>query len=280
MSRSNFQLPKEFSDNLVVVEAHRRMMLDKIDQTIRMAEVRCLPFDVLLKRIEHLWDCEAAGEVVYRACSEPFSHNQMLALAESARRLADAIDDLPSSLKAKSDRAVKRILSRMSAEIASPIVVPWLDHDRKLRREIAYRVLRDTGLSAEFGPRLLDIFGRSGDQECLKLLARNPAALAAVNFQTVLEKIEEEYWRMRVVQSVLLIEPERGRSLSARNPHEFVWAVGRLKDASLLPDLRRLLEVHASDLNFISIYAWCLGQLGATEDLAELRNLVGDLSAE
>jgi hypothetical protein len=39
----------------------------------------------------------------------------------------------------------------------------------------------------------------------------------------------------------------------------------------LLPDLRRLFDAHSGDLKFISLYAWTLGQLGATEDLARLR---------
>jgi hypothetical protein len=46
----------------------------------------------LLKRIEHLWDEHYAGEIVYRTCSEEFSDNQYYALAESIRRLADAVE--------------------------------------------------------------------------------------------------------------------------------------------------------------------------------------------
>jgi hypothetical protein len=141
MNRSNPDLPQEFAGNPVLVEAHRTMMLDEIDRTIRMAEIRCLPFDDMLRRIEHLWDDDAAGEIVYRACSEPLSQNQLCALAESVSRLAETVEGLPSTLKAKLDRAIKRILSRMPAEVAVPIAEPWLEHKRKFRREVAYHIL-------------------------------------------------------------------------------------------------------------------------------------------
>ncbi|MER9253983.1 hypothetical protein NKI59_19540 [Mesorhizobium sp. M0598] len=271
MHRSRINLPEEFAANPVVVAAHRESMLEDIDRSIRLAEIRCLPFDVLLTRIERLWEDDAAQEIVYRACSEAFEHNQLCALAESARRLAEAAGQLASGKKTSVDRAVKRILSRMPGPIAAPIVEPWLSHARKFRRQIAYRVLRASGFPEALGAKLLEHFERTADQECLHLLARNPHALLATDAVRVLDSVKDEYWRMRMVQAVMITDTSRSRILAADYPHEFVWAAGRQKDKSLLPDMRRLKAGHSSDLSFVSLYAWALGQLGAADDLAALR---------
>jgi hypothetical protein len=130
---------------------------------------------------------------------------------------------------------------------------------------------RECGLSAESGARLLDIFWRTGDQECLKLVARNPLALSSVDARLVLDHVEDAYWRMRVIQAVLTVDVERGKSLGVEYPYEFAWAAGRLKEASVLFDLRQLFASNSSDLRFVSIYAWSLGQLGARQDLVDLR---------
>ena len=63
-------------------------------------------------------------------------------------------------------------------------------------------------------------------------------------------------------------------SLSLAYPREFVWAVGRQKDAGLLPVLRHLFNMNPDDLDFVSAYVWALGQIGAREELSRVRQLV------
>lgn len=122
--------------------------------TLDMAEIRRISFDQLLSRIEKLWNDELASQVVYRACHESLSHNQILALAESVRRMADAAENLASPARLKALSAV-----------TGPIAEPWLTHRYRFRRELAYRIFRGTGVAAEAGRRLLCAFHRSGDQE-------------------------------------------------------------------------------------------------------------------
>jgi hypothetical protein len=162
----------------------------------------------------------------------------------------------------------------MPAEIAGPIVEPWLEHKRKFRREIAYQVLRRCGITSEIGVRLVAIFQQTRDQECLRLLARNPTALLAAAPEIVVKLLDEEYWRMRVVQSLLAISIDRGAVLSASYPREFIWAAGRQRDPALLPAMRKLLADRQDDLDFVSLYAWALGQIGARDDLLQLRSVL------
>lgn len=273
MATRKFEPLNELLNDLRVAAEHRRAQLAELDRTIRLADVRCISFDELLSRIERLWHDDGASEIVYRASTEELSHNRLGALAQSVKRLADAADRLPSPFKATIDRAVKRILSRMPGEIATPIALPWLEHRRKYRREIAYYILRKVGLDSESGTALLSVFQRTGDQDCLKLLARNPSTLASSDAEHVVNFLDEEYWRMRVVESLLIAGDERAVLLGVRYPREFAWAVGRQKDATLLAVMRNLLDERAHDLTFVSLYAWALGQIGARDELRRIRNL-------
>jgi hypothetical protein len=247
------------------------MAISEIKQTISMSEVRCLPFDELLRRIERLWEDPQASEIVYRACEENLSHNQLHALAESVRRLANAVDLLPSAHKASPDRAVKRMLARMPAEIAAPVAEQWLEHRRKFRRDIAYSVLRACGLTATSGVRLLETFNRTGDQECLKLIARNPVAIGDLNVPALIARTEDEYWQMRLVQAALVANRSKAMPLAESHPREFLHSVGRLKDMTLIPTIRQIFRQHSHDLQLLSLYAWVLGQLSEREVLEQLR---------
>ncbi len=273
MARQNYDPLAELLNDPGLAEELRRAQLVELDRTIRLADVRCISFDELLSRIERLWEDEEASEIVYRASTEEFGYDQFCAIARSVRRLADAVDRMPSPSKARIDRAMKRILARMPGEIATLIVLPWLEHKRKFRREIAHAVLRKAGLDPQSGVALVAIFQRTGDQGCLKLLARNPSALAVSDAKQVLDLLDEEYWRMRALEALLVAGDERAILLCARYPREFVWAVGRQKDATLLTVLRSLLDAHAQDLAFVSLYAWALGQIGARDELHRVREV-------
>ena len=139
---------------------------------------------------------------------------------------------------------------------------------------MAYQIFRRAGVPAEFGARLLEAFQKTGDQECLQLIARNPDATAATDALTVAELIDDEYWRARVIQSLLIADPEKGRASSAGYPREFVGAVGRQRDSSLLPIMRDLYATYSHDLEFLSLYVWALGRLGARQELAEIRKTI------
>jgi hypothetical protein len=274
MARPDARLRKLLASDPGIAAAHRESQLAEIARTLDMAEIRCISFDQLLTRIERLWDDDAASQIVYRACQKSFSNNQIHALAESVRRLADAAEGLPRPAKSKALRAVKQILARMPMHIVGPIAEPWLMHKHKFRREIAYRVFRGVGVAAEVGPRLLAAFHRNGDQECIQLIARSPAAVAAVDAADLLALLEDDYWRMRVIEALLTTEETAGVSFSYLYPYEFAWAVGRKKDTALLPGLLSLFNKHSNDLDFLSIYVWALGQLGAQDHLSRIRELI------
>ncbi|WP_416795502.1 hypothetical protein [Ciceribacter azotifigens] len=268
---SRFSLPARFADHPDLIAGHRQKLIEEIERTLSLAEVRSLPFDELLNSIEHLPDISNSAEIVFRACEYAPSLNQAYALAESVRRLAESVDGLPSRRKPPYDRAIMRILSRLPAEAAWPVVDPWLEHNRKFRRETAYAILRKTGIDERAGLRLLEVFENTGDQKALELIARNPSATRTLDIRQILPLFEDEYWRMRLVEAVLVDDEPRALILASDFPREFTHAVGRQKQKRLVPNLRSLFDLQSENLDFLSIYAWALGQLGALDEIGRLR---------
>ena len=266
-----FSIPAKLADNPELIALHRKMLMEEIDRTLSLAEVRSQPFDELLNSIERLPDISNSAEVVFRVCEYEPSRNQAYSLAESVRRLAEIVDGLPSRRKPTYDRAIRRILSRLPAEAAWPVADPWLEHKRKFRRETAYAILRKTGIDEKAGSRLLEVFESTGDQTALELIARNPSATRALDVKQVLPLFEDEYWRMRLVEAILVDDETRALTLAADFPREFTHAVGRQKQKRLVPKLRDLLALQSENLDYLSIYAWALGQVGALDEIGRLR---------
>ncbi|MDO3432572.1 hypothetical protein QWJ46_07725 [Rhizobium sp. CBN3] len=268
---ARFTIPSSLKDDPDIVALHRQFLVEEIDRTLSLAEVRSLPFDELLTGIECLPNIDNSSEIIFRACEYEPSLNQAYSLAESVRRLADSVEELPSRLKPTYDRAIRRILSRLPAEVAWPVCSPWLEHKRKFRRETAYLVLRKTGVDETAGARLLGVFQSTGDQMALELIARNPLATRNVNIETILPLFDDEYWRMRLVEAVLMDDETKSVMLATKYPREFTHAVGRQKQKSMLPKLNSLFDLQSENLEFLSIYAWALGQIGAMEEIRKLR---------
>lgn len=117
----------------------------------------------------------------------------------------------------------------------------------------------------------------SSDQQLLELIARNPDLVAASDEWYLLEKIDEIYWRMRVVEGLLQVAPERALALGNRYPIEVVHAIGRLEARERLPFIRELFLKSRDNPHFLSIYAWALGRIGDETHLREVREAMEDL---
>ena len=82
---------------------------------------------------------------------------------------------------------------------------------------------------------------------------------------------------MRLVQAALISDKAKAMALLIYIRANFHMLSGELKDTTFTPKLRELFEKHSEDLNFMSLYAWVLGQLGAHVELAELKKHVEKL---
>jgi hypothetical protein len=76
------------------------------------------------------------------------------------------------------------------------------------------------------------------------------------------------------MEALLVHKPFVALALARRYPFEFAHAVGRTGDKSFRDPLCDLLQTNFGDLEFLSIYAYALGKIGAKEELESLKTLI------
>jgi hypothetical protein len=111
----------------------------------------------------------------------------------------------------------------------------------------------------------------TGDQELLALIARSAEAIQATDVDWLLNELNDQYWRMRVIEGLVLMRDERVLHYVHTYPFEFVYAVGRLQAKEFAHVIRRVMRSHPKDCELLSLSAWALGKLADREGVAEIR---------
>jgi hypothetical protein len=130
--------------------------------------------------------------------------------------------------------------------------------------------LRHIGVTVGLANCLIASFRRTGDEKMLELIARTPNVVADIDAEFLLDNLSEDYWRVRVLEVLLLAAPQRGVKQAVDYPKEFIWALGRAKADSYAPLMERIVDVNRYDIGILSIYAWALGRLRAERELERL----------
>lgn len=255
-----------------------RTQLGKLDRAIQRALLRCLSPDEITERIAKLDEGDDANDYVRRLSEMELPDSEWDRLVDAMDSLAQRSEDVPSRLKAKLDRTLLRLVRLLvrlrQIDLANHFAEPFVDHRRKARREWAYAALRKKQISQSIAVKLLKVFHQTGDQEALQLIVRNPERVPEIGADVLMENLDEEYWRARVVAALLLHDRQSALSLSHQYPFEFAHAVGRVEDTSLLSSLSDLLDDNQDDLEFLSIYAYALGKLRAKDQLESLEEFL------
>jgi hypothetical protein len=134
-----------------------------------------------------------------------------------------------------------RLVRALPSELAVRFAEPYVDHPRKGRRQWAYVALREKHISPEVARKCADSFRRTGDQEALMLIARNPECVLEVGPEFLLSNLNEKYWRARVLEALIGHDRTAALFWSRKYPLEFAHALGRTCDRSLLEPLRLTL---------------------------------------
>jgi hypothetical protein len=254
-------------------DIRRVFAVQELHRTIDYALHRCLSVREIAERLlarEDDLDTTDVDTLLEMALAEA----DRGVLLKAVARLAARSETAPSRLKARIDRTILRILRLLPSEMSAPFAKQYLGHRLKSRRKWAYSAFRDVLISHEVSETLVAVFREHGDQEALQLIARNPAQVVATGPEFLLENLQEEYWRARVVEAALVEHRRAAIHLADRYPFEFAHAVGRLEDRRLLRVLCRLFPSNCSSVEFLSIYAYALGKLKATTQLNALREYV------
>ncbi len=192
-------------------------------------------------------------------------------LAREVDSLATATEKLKSLDRSRADRRLIRLARALPRHQLFEHARRDLGHKRKLRRMGAYKALREVGVTKELAPKLVSLYETTHDQEPLELLARSPDAVQAVDVSWLISHIDEQYWRMRVIEALMLKEDERAMQFRTSHPHEFVHAAGRAGGKGFAPLLRELAHSHQSDWELLGLITWAFGAFGDRGGVAEMR---------
>ncbi len=246
------------------------IFLDKLGRTVRYAKLRCLSPTEIFDRIAGLDLDPEVTDYVYRISELRLTSSNLEHLLGAMKNLANRSESSSSKVRAKIDRILLRLVRLLPTDIGNNFAEPFVDHRLKSRRRRAYSSLRQKPISKIIAVKLANVFKQHGDQDALKLIARNPKRVTDVGGEFLLANINEEYWRARVVEALLDYDRPTALLIAKRYPFEFAHAVGRSGDDSLVSYLTDLFPANQDDMEFISIYAFALGKLGAIAELESL----------
>ena len=246
------------------------IFLDKLGRTVRYAKLRCLSPTEIFDRIAGLDLDPEVTDYVYRISELRLTGSNLEHLLGAMKNLANRSESSSSKVRAKIDRILLRLVRLLPTDIGNNFAEPFVDHRLKSRRRWAYSSLRQKPISKIIAVKLANVFKQHGDQDALKLIARNPKRVTDVGGEFLLANINEEYWRARVVEALLDYDRPTALLIAKRYPFEFAHAVGRSGDDSLVSYLTDLFPANQDDMEFISIYAFAMGKLGAIAELESL----------
>lgn len=259
---------------LDVQDYEKQIRLHQLEKTIEYANIRCLPSVELIKKISSLDQDDDPAGYIARLLELDLNESELSLLGRAMTELARRSEGAPSTLKRKLDRILLRLVRMLPSELAAHFAAPYLDHRSKDRRFWAYSALRKKLIPQGVAEKLVDIFRRTGDQEALELIARNAVRVTETDPEFLLASIEEKYWRGRVIEALLIHQRPAALALASRYPFEFAHAAGRVGDRTLGRTLRELWRANSDDPDFLSIYAYALGKIGAKRELQTLKKFI------
>lgn len=256
--------------------------LSDLARTIKFAEIRCLARYEVLERLLNLekWDEIDLDAHLYRLTECQLTPAEQSLLFDGMKYIAQTTERAPAEAKHRAEVVLLRLLRLMPQKLAIRFARPYLDHPRKGRRKWAYFAFRRVALSRDDCTRLAAAFRRTGDRATLPAVTRTPYCVRVIGAEFLLAKLsakKDRHWRGRVLQALLGYDRDAAISLAERFPWEFVYAVGRSGDQSLVSTIAGLLKLRSKSPDFLSIYAWALGKIGAESAIRDLKEVVGKL---
>jgi hypothetical protein len=250
-----------------------------LDRTIRFARLRCMPRQELIERVLNfeVLDYEALDACAFRLTELELKSPELKFLATSMIEIARKTETASPEVKGFVDKALLRLVRLLPAALANRFAMPYLDHKRKTRRKWAYVNLREKQLSRRTATKLAKVFRETGDRAILGFITRTPECVRILGARFLIDRLNskgEEHWRGRVLECLLTYDRDEAIALAPNFPWEFTYAAGRTGDRSLLPVIRSLFKSNSKSGAFVSIYAWCLGKIGAREEIDVLEHFI------
>ncbi len=267
---------KEIAEESILGALAVMQAIDDARRTIALAKIRCLPFETLLRRLS---DCGAQeSELVYVLIESARSADEDSALTAALDEILKSID-APNPDRDRGERNIARLLRTVRPEISKALAIDCLKHRRKSRRTIGFRAAANLEIDGDLTHFCLRRFSETDDDRFLKLILSRPLQLEQVSpDELIREFADDEYWKMRVIESTLRADQKVGLQLSNNSPKSFIWAAGRLGLSNFIPEIKGLLSSSNDAHSLLGIVAWAFGRFRAASELESLSQLVDDLA--
>lgn len=259
----------------------RALELEELGRTLAYASTRCWGWRDLQSRIGTIWRGEDSEVVISRLAEMALTEEEAEAFAAELRQLAIACEALRAADRQRADRRLIRLRGFLPDTERTREALADLKHTRKIRREAAYKLLRDLGVASEYVPALLAAYEHTGEQRWLELIARSERTLACVDPIWLIEQLEKPYWQMRIVAELIRQHDARVLEIRSRFPRAFIHAVGRVGASEYAPCVDETVRAHLNDFSLLDLAAWTYGKLRHEEGLALIqRTLDQELERE
>lgn len=264
------------SNNDTAFSSGNDIDLESLIHRFSIAEIHCLTIDELFQRLSEIWRDEYFSQVVSRVLDINLTDDKKIELGQIVYRLASLDREISSKERMRIDRVINRLLCAIPHSLAIEILTSSLKHRRKARRKLAENQLKHIGVDVRLSEVLISKFKETGDESFLQLIARSKYAVPFIDYQYLLNNLSNPYWRMRVIESLILAKPEIAIAIAESFPYEFVYAIGRQNFIEGLPKLKKLLERYTNtrNMNFVSISIWVVGKFAARQELEIIRNIL------
>jgi len=213
---------------------------------------------------------EDRNEAIKQLRERLLSHEEAARLAEVVSKLGDLAESAGSRERGALHRTIRRLVASLPPELALTAASRHLSAPQKSGRQIAYRVLRQTGISESAAEQLRLVYEKYHDGEILELVARDERAILTWGPIDLATAMDDRYWQARVLAVLLDREHQHLEQLAFRFPIAYAHAVGRLSDESALPLLQRVLEKNWDNADFLCLYAYALGRLRCRREVEAL----------
>jgi hypothetical protein len=250
-----------------------------LDRTIRFARLRCMPRHEVIERALTLdtLDPEQLDAFAFRLTELNLTPAELRFMAASMTEIARKTESASPEVKGMVDKALLRLLRLLPTTLANKFARPYLGNRRKGRRRWAYFTLRGKHISRRTAGTLAKVFRETGDKAILGTLTRTPECVRLLGASFLIDRFkgkDEAHWRGRVLECLLTYDRGQAIGLAPQFPWEFIYAAGRSGDGSLLPIVQSLFKSNSKTRDFVSIYAWCLGKIGALEEIDVLERFI------
>ncbi|ATY86011.1 hypothetical protein CVV65_14640 [Kyrpidia spormannii] len=258
-------ITKVLEDNLRL-DFHSYTMLARLELTLRMAEIRCLDASDIIPMVVSLWENPEKYMYCKRLIELELSDDEQRELINQFNELEKISNKLGSKQKMKIDRLIIRLSYALRGRVARDFFSKEVFHTRKIRRINAYKRLANLGLAKKLTSQLIKAFIHNKDQEALELIARDSSAIKSVDYKFLIINLDSEYWRMRVIQSIL-DSTDIDITFLEQYPWELIYSIGRKQSAEYKLLLKKVINDYNNDLRILGIAAWACGRLKLINEL-------------